>query len=102
MSEIVKYEDGHLSQDTLTSIKIIEEQLKWWGDLQKQYKQELLSAMELFNVKSIDNDVMKITYIESSEVVTLDQNKLKTEHEGVYLQCQKVSQRNSSLRINIK
>jgi len=102
MSEIVKYEDGHLSQDTLTSIKVIEEQLKWWGDLQKQYKQELLSAMELFNVKSIDNDVMKITYIEQSEVVTLDQDKLKTEHEGVYLQCQKVSQRNSSLRINIK
>ena len=102
MSEIVKYEDGQLSQDTLTSIKVIEEQLKWWGDLQKQYKQELLSAMELFNVKSIDNDVMKITYIEQSEVVTLDQDKLKTEHEGVYLQCQRVSQRNASLRIRIK
>ena len=102
MSEIVKYEDGKLSEVTVKSIKLIEEQVKHWNALQKIYKEELISAMEEYGVKSIDNDVVKITYVEPSEVVALDQEKLKTEHEGVYLQCQKVSQRNASLRIKVK
>ena len=100
--EIVKYSDNQLAQETVKKISSIELAIKRLQDLQSQYKQELIDLMENNGIDSIENEVFKIKYVQESEVVALDQDKLKKEHEGVYVQCQKVSKRKSSVRITMK
>ena len=100
--EIVKYSDNQLAQETVKKISSIELAIKRLQDLQSQYKQELIDFMENNGIDSIENEAFKIKYVQESEVVSLDQDKLKKEHEGVYVQCQKVSKRKSSVRITMK
>ena len=100
--EIVKYNDNQLAQETVKKISSIELAIKRLQDLQSQYKQELIDFMENNGIDSIENEAFKIKYVQESEVVSLDQDKLKKEHEGVYVQCQKVSKRKSSVRITMK
>ena len=100
--EIVKYSDNQLAQETVKKISSVELAIKRLQDLQSQYKQELIEFMENNGIDSIENEDFKIKYVHESEVVTLDQDKLKKEHEGVYVQCQKVSKRKSSVRITMK
>jgi regulator of replication initiation timing len=100
--EIVKYHDNQLAQETIEKIATIENNVKRLQDMQSQYKQELIQIMESNGIDLIENDYFRIKFVPEGEVVALDQDKLKKEHEGVYLQCQKVSKRKSSVRITVK
>ena len=100
--EIVKYTENQLAQETIEKITSIELAVKRLQDLQSQYKQELIDVMEQNSIDVIENESFRIKYVPEGESVVLDQDKLKKQHEGVYLKCQKISKRKSSVRITMK
>lgn len=94
--------DNQITKDCLERIAQIERTLKDYEEIQKSYKQELLDFMEKTGVTEIDTDYFKVKYIGEVDAITLDQEKLKKEFQEVYLECQKLSSRKSSVRLTLK
>lgn len=51
---------------------------------EKELKEKLLIAMENHNIASIDNDIIRISYIAESESVTLDTKALLADDPDTY------------------
>ena len=81
--------------DMLTQQKKLEQQI---SDMREVIK----SAMEQYDVKSFENDAVKITYIAATERKSVDSTRLKKEHPEIAEAYQKVSQVKSSVKIEIK
>lgn len=81
--------------DMLTQQKKLEQQI---SDMREVIK----SAMEQYDVKSFENDAVKITYIVATERKSVDSTRLKKEHPEIAEAYQKVSQVKSSVKIEIK
>jgi regulator of replication initiation timing len=69
---------------------------------QEAYKQRLTELMVEHQVKSIENDFVKITLVPETDKITLDSDKLKTEHEEVYLQCLRKTSSKAYVKIKAK
>ena len=73
---------------------------------EKSFKSELLGLMEDFGVKSIDNEYVRITYIEGSESVGIDMKAFEKAEADVYKglleDYPKVTKRSASIRITVK
>ena len=75
--------------------------LKTQMDLkEKEIKQAILLAMEYHNIKTFENDDIKITYIAPTTRETVDTARLK--EEGLYDLYKKVSNVKSSVRLSYK
>ena len=59
-------------------------------------------AMEHWNIKSFENDDIKITYIAQTERKSIDTTKLKKEHPEIAEAYQKISQVKSTVKIEVK
>ena len=59
-------------------------------------------AMEHWNIKSFENDDIKITYIAPTERKSIDTTKLKKEHPEIAEAYQKISQVKSTVKIEVK
>ena len=81
--------------DMLTQQKALEQQI---SDMREVIK----AAMEQYDVKSFENDVVKITYIAATERKSIDSAKLKKEHPEIAEVYQKVSSVKSTVKIEIK
>lgn len=51
---------------------------------EKEAKEALLIAMENHSIKSVDNDIVKVSYIDASESVTLDTKALRAADPELY------------------
>lgn len=89
----------------ITLNKLIAEKeikLKELQDETKNRREQLLSIMEKYDVKSIENDSYRYTRIEESTRVNIDSKKLKEIYPSVYDDCKKTTRVKPQLRITAK
>lgn len=91
-----------LDVEIVEQIQQAETAIKELKKLQDGYKAKLLELMEEHQIKDIENDQFKVMYFPQSEKPSLDTDKLKTEHEEVYLECLKKSTTKSFIKITLK
>jgi len=94
-----EYEVAKHTEDELIKI---EGMLKALEERKTQIHNKLKMNMELYGVNKITTDTMSITLVPESQTMKLDTDKLKTEHEEVYIECTKLTTRKSYLKVNIK
>ena len=94
-----EYEIAKQTEDELVKI---ESMLKALDERKSQIHEKLRKNMELYGVNKISTDTMSITLVPESQTMKLDTEKLKTEHEEVYIECTKLTKRKSYLKVNIK
>ncbi len=80
----------------------LEKQVKLLSERQKEVKELIKNAMEEHGIETIESDEFKITYFPESESVGLDKDKLKEEHEEVYLDCITTNQKKAFIKIKLK
>ncbi len=70
------------------------------------FKSELLEAMQNHDIKSIDNEFMKVTTVAASESTSIDMKAFEKAEPVEYAQLKedypKVTKRKASLRITVK
>lgn len=72
----------------------------------KNLKVKLEQAMDEYNIKSIDNEFLKITRVEPSESTSIDIKKMKEKepdlHEELLADYPKVTKRKAYVRFTVK
>lgn len=69
---------------------------------QDSLRENLLQAMEKYDVEKWDNELMTITYVKPTTKTTLDSKKIKEELPEVFTKYSKTSNVKSSIRIKLK
>jgi hypothetical protein len=85
---------NQIANVTLTK-KIAEEE-------EKKLKEKLQEAMEKYNVKKFESEVLNLTYIAASTATSVDSKKLKADHPEIYEECSKTSDRKAYVKIALK
>lgn len=100
--ELVKVQDGHITVAEEVMKKLHDFQvMKAEMDLQeKEIKQAMLKAMEDNDIKSFENDFVKITYKAPTTRKTVDTNELKA--QGLYEMFTKESPVKASVTLSWK
>lgn len=102
MANIVKIENGELSQESKNWLIALEKQRKLINDEYDNFKAELLKAMEENGVVKIENEDLIISYIASGEKETFDSKSFKKDHSEMYDEYIKFTPVKSSIRIKVK
>ncbi len=83
MSTAIKqFENKHLQ--IMRDIAQMTKQEKELGEKLKQVKEELEKAMDAHNIKSIDNEFLKITRVAASSSTSIDTKKLQEKEPKLY------------------
>lgn len=102
--ELETFEHDHLSD--MRSYAVIDREIKNLTEKRNVFRDNLLEAMEKYGVKSIDNDVVKISLVEPSESITVDLKKFEKQEPVDFAQLledyPKVTKRKVSIRITVK
>lgn len=104
MNALQKFEQQNLAMfQTLADISRHKKALE---EKEKDVKEALLIAMENHSITSIDNDIIKISYVGPSESVSLDTKALLAEEPDTYhaleAKYNKRVQRKPHLRFTVK
>lgn len=103
-NEIQAFESKHML--LMANVAQHVQQEKLLKEQTAKLKEELGEAMDQFGIKSIDNDLIKITRTAASTSKSLDTTKLKNEEPKLYAELMedypKVSTRSASLTIKVK
>lgn len=86
----------------IKSIADIASKKKELDEQDKEMRKQLEKAMDQFAIKSFENDLVKITYVEPTTRTSVDSAKLKKKFPDVYAECSKVSEVKGSVRITVK
>lgn len=81
--------------DLITAKKKIEEQ-------EKNLKDKLKEAMEKFNVKKFESDILNITYVAATSSTSIDSAKLKKKYPTIAEECSKVSAKSAYIKVTVK
>lgn len=104
MNELTEFEQANLV--LMTKLAQSEQLVREVKEMQENYKRELKEAMEKYNIKSIDNDLVKVTVVPESESTTVDLKTFKEkepdEYDGLLADYPKVVKRSSYVRIKVK
>lgn len=91
---------------TLQRFADLEATIKEMKTTQEQIRGELLNAMTDYNIRSIDNDFVKITRVAPSMSVTIDTKKLQISDPDLYDELledyKKETIKKEHLRITVK
>ena len=85
-----------------TKIAELQETVKTLTSLQEMMKERLIEYMQSNAIKSMESDILKITYVEPTERRSIDSTRLKKEMPDIAAQYEKVSKVKSSIRISLK
>lgn len=91
-----------ISQETAAQIVELERQAKLIDETQKALKKAIQEEMEANNILSIENDLLKITYVAPTDRETLDVKALKAELPDIHDAYVKLSPVKASIRIKTK
>lgn len=102
--EIIKVNDYEYEvvKQTEEELVKIERMQKALEERKNQIHKKLKSNMEMYGINKITTDTLSISLIAESQTMKLDTDKLKKEHEEVYIECTKLTTRKSYLKVNIK
>ena len=98
--EMVAFKEKTLS--IIQTIADIASKKKELEDQDKKMREQLEAAMEQFDIKSFENDLVKITYTEPTTRISVDSAKLKKNYPDIYTECCKTSDVKGSVRITVK
>lgn len=98
--EMVAFKEKTLG--VIQTIADIEIKKKELDEMNKKMREQLEAAMEQYNIKSFENDLVKITYTEPTTRTSVDSAKLKKNYPDIYTECSKVSEVKGSVRITVK
>lgn len=100
--ELVNVTNGQIEiqKEALNKLKSFQEYKKEMDKLEKDIKKNILEAMEKNGIKSFENDVVKIAYVEPCTRTTID-TKLVNEL-GLMHQLAKETQVKSSVKVTWK
>ena len=68
----------------------------------KEIRKQLTDVMNIYGVKNVENDILKITYVAESTRTTIDSAKLKKDHPDIVKKYSKTSKVSASVRITVK
>ena len=104
MNELTEFEQANLV--LMTKLAQSEQLVREVKEMQEAYKRELKNSMKKYNIKSIDNDLVKVTVVPESESTTVDLKTFKEkepdEYEALLADYPKVVKRSSYVRIKVK
>ena len=99
-AELVAFEEKTVA--VIQAIADIATKKKELEDQDKKMREQLEAAMDQFNVKSFENDLIKITYVEPTTRINVDSAKLKKKYPEIFVECCKTSEVKGSVRITVK
>ena len=104
MNELIKVDNGTVLLDTLTATMIadFERKIKQIKEQEDKLKTAILAEMEAKNIIKLDNDILTISYIASTDRETLDSKKLRAELPDIYDSYIEMKPVKSSIRIKVK
>lgn len=104
MNEVVAFSEKYL--DTLQRYADLEKDAKRIEEKKKKVRQEILEAMEFYNLRSFDYDLFKLTVVAPSVSTTIDTKALRISDPDTYDKLIEVypkkTERKSSLRVTLK
>lgn len=86
----------------MKNVSALIEQKKALEEQEKGMREELTALMDKYDIKSIDNDFVKITYKAESTRTSVDSTKLKKEQPDIYNKYSKTSTVKASVVITPK
>lgn len=98
--ELVQFESA--VPDTIKKITTLVLMKKQLDEQEKQLKQKLVEAMEMYGVKSFENDQIKVTYVAPTSKTSIDSAKLKKDHPDIVAQYSKTSAVSSYVKVAVK
>lgn len=87
---------------TLQKITSLFEAKKQIDEQEKLLKAELLKAMEMYGIKSFENDHIKMTYVAPTTRTTIDTKRLKKDHPDIMEEYGKTLNVSASVRVALK
>ena len=104
MNDLIKYEKGEflLVEDAINTITTIEKEIKRLKEMQDDYKEQLLKAMEENNILKFDISELTITRKAPTTRESIDTKALKEELPDIYDTYCKISNVKGSLTIKVK
>ena len=95
-------ENGQLSTNASYLLQQYELKIKEIEQIQQEYRQVILEAMEKSGNDKFDNDFITVTYIAPTTRTSLDTKRLKAEHPEIYGEYLTESEVKASVRIKAK
>lgn len=90
------------NEDTLREIRDFEIQLTKLTEQKTILKEKLLKAMQEFNIKSFQNDYIKLTYIAPTTRESIDSKALKANEPEIAKKYLRVSEVKASVKVEVK
>lgn len=81
-NQVQVFENKYLAQ--MQQLQQLVSQKKELEKIEKDIKKELEQAMNKYNIKSIDNEFLKITRVEASETLSIDLAAMKKKEPDLY------------------
>ncbi len=97
---LVEFDSKEL--EVMTNLASIEKMFKSMEKQHTELKAELLEIMKQHNLKSYENDDLKITYVPANVRESIDSAKLKSELPDIAAKYKKTSNVKESIRITVK
>jgi len=103
-NELTVFENKYMA--VMANIALLEKQVKEITEKQKSLKAELEAAMDEYNIKSIDNEYLKITRVAESTSTSIDLKALQKKEQALYRELledyPKVTVRKAYVKITVK
>ena len=82
MTNITPFENKYLTK--MQQLQQLVQQKKEIDKLEKDIKKELEEAMDKHNIKSIDNEYLKVTRVEASETTSINLKEMQKKEPKLY------------------
>ena len=69
---------------------------------EKELKDKLKEAMEQYDVKKFESDILNITYVAESNSTQLDSAKVKKLHPEIVSECSKAVKKSAYIKVTVK
>ncbi|MFL2104165.1 siphovirus Gp157 family protein [Mycobacteroides abscessus] len=103
-NEMTQFEKNHLVY--FQQLAGLTAQKKSLEKQEKEVKSQIQSSMEAYDIQSIDNEFIKITYVESKPSVSIDLAAVKKKepslHEDLLKDYPKVTERKPYLKFTVR
>lgn len=90
------------SAAVIQKISLLVKQKAEIEEAEKEMREQLQKAMETYGIKTFENDIIKITYVDASTRTSIDSTKLKAQQPKIYAKFSKTSNVKAFVKIELK
>lgn len=103
-NELVEFNKHHIAK--LRELSQLKKAMNEMQEVEKALKAELEEAMDQYDIKTIDNDYIKVTRVAASSSTSIDLKTLEKKENKLYEELladyPKVTERKASVRFTVK